>query len=111
MKRFLAFSTLAACFVFAFATVAHQKTFAEYYKVSKESNLGKAKCTVCHVSMKGGKLNSYGKDLQKLVKASGGKKLTTDMLKAVEKLDSNKNGVKNGDEIKKDLLPGAEAAG
>lgn len=111
MKRFLAFSAITACFVFAFATVNHQKVFVEHYKISKDSNLGKAKCTVCHLTLKGGKLNPYGKDLQKGIKASGQKKLTDEILKGVEKLDSNKNGVSNIDEIKHDKLPGAEAQG
>lgn len=107
MKRFLAFSTITACFVFALATVAHDKVFVEHYKISKDSAIGKAKCMACHTSAKGGKLNPYGKDLQTAIKASGQKKLTDAILKAVDKLDSNKNGVSNGDEIKKDHLPGA----
>lgn len=51
------------------------------------------------------KLNLYGTDLQKAMTQENTKVLTGSVLKKVEGLDSDKDGVKNGDEIKKDTLP------
>jgi hypothetical protein len=82
------------------------KTFNDHYKVAKESSLSKAACAVCHVSPKGGKLNPYGLDMQVEMKKAKSKKLTPDILKALESLDSDKDGKKNVDEIKADSNPG-----
>jgi len=81
-------------------------TFDKTYAVEKDSVLGKSKCMVCHTDKAGKKLNLYGADLQKAMKAAGSKKLTAAIIKAVEQMDSNGNGKKNIDEIKADALPG-----
>lgn len=91
----------------AVSMVASMKVFDATYDIKPDSQLGKAKCMQCHLTMKGGKtLNAYGKDLQTAMKAKGTKKLTEDILKGVEKVDSDKDGMNNVDEIKADRNPG-----
>jgi len=104
---------LAVVLVFVVAALAMAMpalgpVFEKTYKLPKTSELAKAKCGACHVSAKGGKLNPYGVDMQKVMKAAKTKKLTPELLKKIETLDSDKDGVKNIDEIKKDKLPGVK---
>lgn len=82
------------------------KTFMETYNIKEGSVLFHAKCTVCHTSMKGKALNSYGKDIDALVKETGGKKVTASMLRKVEGLDSSGHGGTNISRIRHDELPG-----
>ena len=105
MRRLLAVFGCAGLAASALTLSSFHKTFEETYKVSANSALGTAKCMVCHMSQKGGKLNAYGKDVQAAMKAAGTKKLTADILKKVEGLDSDKNGVKNGDQIRSGKTP------
>ncbi|HET6385134.1 MAG TPA: hypothetical protein VFJ58_17215 [Armatimonadota bacterium] len=79
--------------------------FKTTYKPDATTALGKANCMTCHMAA-GFKLNPYGLDLQKELVKANTKTLTPDMLKAVEKLDSDKDGVSNIDEIKAGTLPG-----
>ncbi|HEY3413028.1 MAG TPA: c-type cytochrome [Armatimonadota bacterium] len=79
--------------------------FQKTYKVPAGSALAKANCATCHIGMTP-KLNPYGQDLKKAMATLKTKKLTADVLKKIEKLDSDKDGVKNGVEIKKGTLPG-----
>lgn len=79
------------------------KVFQTTYKVGKDSALKKADCGVCHVGKKT-KLNPYGEDVKTAL--SGAKVLTEEVLKKVEDKDSDKDGVKNIDEIKAGKLPG-----
>ena len=89
----------------ALALPTFVKDFESNYKIKKDSTLNKASCAVCHVG-KTAKLNAYGEDLKKAMAAAKTKKLTGDVLKKVEDLDSDKDGVKNGAEIKANTLPG-----
>jgi hypothetical protein len=107
MKRLLSVAGLFAAAVFAFSMVASMKSFDALYDIKPDSGLGKSKCLPCHATVKGGKvLNAYGKDLQSVMKAKGTKKLTEDILRGVEKIDSDKDGMNNVDEIKADRNPG-----
>lgn len=81
----------------AMATIAWQKLFNETYKPNADTALAKAKCQICHV--KGAELNVYGKALDR-------KPATAATLKAAEKLDSDKDGFSNIEEIKAGTLPG-----
>jgi mono/diheme cytochrome c family protein len=81
------------------------KEFADVAKVKKGGVLEKAKCAVCHVGMTP-KLNPYGKDMKEAMAALKTKKINAEVLKAIEAKDSDEDGVKNGDEIKKDTNPG-----
>ena len=82
----------------AWATFDNLKTFKQTYP-------GKApkaySCKICHHSLLGkkGDLNAYGLALQKLKAPADAKKLTPDDLKALEKEDSDLDGVSNLDEI------------
>ena len=102
MKRTMIGLSLSVVACVAIASPAFLGTFMSTYKVKGTSTIGKAKCAVCHT--KGKELDAYGEDLKKVL--GGAKRLTPDMLAKVEALDSDKDGVKNGDEIKKDTLPG-----
>lgn len=80
------------------------KTFTATYKVKPESALANASCATCHTSKENPKgLNPYGKDLQKVLQDG---KVTKASLAKVEKLDSDKDGVSNIQEIKAGTLPG-----
>lgn len=89
----------------AFAKPAFVKDFDTTYGIKKTSALGQAKCGACHTGMTK-KLNSYGIDLQKAVKASGGTALNAAVMKKVDGIDSDKDGAKNVDELKAGTLPG-----
>ncbi len=88
----------------ALATPKYFGTFRKTYPVPKESALMKAKCNTCH--SQGTQLNPYGKDVQKAMQAKKTKDLTAEILKSIEKVDSDKDGVSNGNEIKAGTLPG-----
>lgn len=92
--------TVAGCAALALPTF--KPVLTDTYKTAKGTKLDA--CTTCH--MAGVKLNPYGTDLKKVLDAAKSKKLTADVLKKVEALDSDKDGVKNLDEIKKGTNPG-----
>lgn len=84
----------------AFATMQWYKTFTKTYKPASGSALKNAQCAVCHMKPNGqGELNPYGKELK-------GKKISDASLKAIEKLDADKDGFSNIKEIKSGTLPG-----
>ena len=108
MKK-LAILALAFSFTgIASANPPFTKIFVEKYKIEPTSNLGKAACLVCHVKVKGGKLNLYGTDVKAALKAKDTKKLTPAILASVESLDSTKSGKKNIEKIKADVNPGVK---
>jgi len=80
-------------------------TFKKTYNVKKDTTLDKAGCTICHMPKKI-TWNPYGLDVRKALKQAKAAMLTPAILKKVEQLDSDKDGVKNLDEIKADALPG-----
>lgn len=97
--------TVLGLAVLALAMGSFTKVFNDTYKVEKDSKLGKAGCTLCHVSAKNLKLTGYGTDMQKALKAANSKKLTPEVLRSIEKTDSNKNGKSNLDDIKAGVIP------
>ena len=108
MKRFISVAALSTFAVFAFALASYTKVFDDTYKPKAGSDLKKAQCSVCHTGKMGGKLNPYGVDVQKALKTQTGVKLTADILKKIEKNDSDEDGKSNLDEIKAGTLPGAK---
>jgi hypothetical protein len=98
----LGLTTLASL---AIALPPMVKDFETAYGIKKGSNLSKLGCAVCHIG-KTTRLDPYGVDLKKAMEAAKTKKLTPEILKSVEALDSDKDGVKNVDEIKADTNPG-----
>jgi hypothetical protein len=80
--------------------------FRQVYAPKEGTDLAKAMpCLVCHSKMPPTKteLNPYGVALQK---AAAGKAIDEKALRAVEKLDSDKDTFSNIDEIKAGTLPG-----
>lgn len=92
------------------ATIDVQKAFVAKYPEAK-ATLGK--CTTCHVKplpkKEDHESNAYGKDLAKTVVDPKAEKKTYDFAK-VEALDSDGDGVKNVDEIKKGTNPGDKSS-
>lgn len=92
----------------AVAKGAFMQAFQENYKIEKGSTIQKASCKLCHST--GTKLNPYGTDIKKAKDDAKSKTVTPDILKSVEALDSDGDGVTNIDEIKADTLPGDPAS-
>lgn len=99
IRLVIAVICVAAIATSAWATAAFMDIFNTTYKPKAGSALAKAGCGVCHVGMDLKKLNPYGASLK-------GKKAEAKSLKAVEKLDSDKDKVSNIAEIKAGTLPG-----
>jgi hypothetical protein len=93
-----------------FATLDNQKAFVAKYPDAK-AKLGK--CSTCHEKSLPKKEdhenNAYGKDLKAAVIDAKAEKKEYDFAK-VEQLDSDKDGVKNIDEIKAGTNPGDPAS-
>jgi cytochrome c2 len=80
-------------------------TLRTLYNPKEGTDLAKAlPCLVCHTAMPGTKtnLNPYAVDLQKAAKGA----YNEAAFKAIEGLDSDKDGAKNGEELKAGTLPG-----
>jgi hypothetical protein len=90
----------------ALATPQAGTPFKALYGTPKDgTDLAKAMpCQACHTAMPPSKtnLNAYGADLQKAAKGT----ITEAALKAIEKLDSDKDTFSNLVEIKAGTLPG-----
>ena len=110
MKRTLFIMSLVGLGAIALSTTASWKVFEAKYHIPVDSKLGTAKCQICHIGKKGGKLNAYGKDLQVAMKAESTKKLTPELLAKIESLDSLKDGQTNIAKIKADTNPGLPEA-
>lgn len=93
-------------FGIALAMPTYPKAFQEHYKIKKGTQLFNASCAVCHKLPVNGRLNPYGQDLQKAMRSLKTKAVTPEALKRIEKLDSDRDGRKNIEEIKGDTNPG-----
>ena len=71
--------------------------FLATYKPDPASALATARCGICHTKVP--QKNPYGKDVKKLLDASSDGKLTVDMLRQLEPMDSDGDKWSNGDEI------------
>lgn len=87
----------------AYALPTDANIFKTLYTPKAGSKLATAGCLVCHAKAPFTKtdLNPYGKDLAKQAKP-----LTAASFKAIESLDSDKDGVSNLKEIQAGTLPG-----
>jgi hypothetical protein len=102
----VAFLAVAGMATRSAAKAPDSAVFKQVYSPKDGTDLAKAMpCLVCHSKMPPSKteLNPYGKDLQK---AAAGKAIDEKILRSVEKLDSDKDGFTNIDEIKAGTLPG-----
>jgi len=113
MKLFLTgMKAMAVVMVLALPMVSQAfpnglKVFKDTYGVQKGSALDKANCAICHTSaIKGDKLNPFGEDVAKVLKANNTRVLTKEMLASIEELDSDSDKCANIDEINADSLPG-----
>lgn len=89
----------------AFALPKDQTLFKETYAPKDGTALASAGCLVCHAKMPPTKeLNPYGRDYL------GKKTRDAAALKAIERLDSDKDGFNNITEIKAGTLPGDPAS-
>ncbi len=81
-------------------------TFKQLYAPKDGTALAKAACLVCHAKMPPSKnMNPYGADL-----AKQGTPRTSAAFKAIEALDSDKDGFTNIQEITAGTLPGDPAS-
>lgn len=97
----LGLATIAAA---SFALPAFVGDFLTAAKPPAGSALAKAGCATCHAGPP--KLNPYGMDMKKAMKAMKATKPTAAVLKKIAGLDSDKDGKKNAAEIKAGTLPG-----
>lgn len=108
----LAALTVVAAVTWAAAKAPDAAVFRQTYGayIKDGTDLAKAMpCTVCHTAMPPAKtnLNPYGADVGK---AAAGKAVDAKILQSIEKLDSDKDGFSNLDEIKAGTHPGNPAS-
>lgn len=97
---------LTVCLAAAvFAMPQFKKEIIESYGLKPGSAIEKAGCSACHVGSTA-KLNPYGVDLKAAMAAAKSKVLTAAIVKKTDALDSDKDGVQNGVEIKAGTGPG-----
>lgn len=97
----------AAVLAIAVSAASLPVTRSEFLKLTglkPSSKIASAQCTLCH--SEGTKLNPFGLDLQKAMRAEKTRKLTAAVLKRVAALDSDKDKAGNEKEWKSDTLPG-----
>jgi len=82
-----------------------QTQFRYVYRTQRRTRIFSATCQLCHETRRGGrKLNGYGRDLKRAGRYG---KYEFEGYRAIEKLDSDKDGFTNAAEIAADKLPGA----
>jgi len=106
LNRSAAISIFVLCAAFSAAKPPFLKVLLATYKVSPTSELGKSKCLACHQSPAPPNRNPYGLAVQKAMAAAHSRMVTAEILKSVEKLDSDGDGAANIEEIKANTLPG-----
>jgi hypothetical protein len=81
-----------------------QSQFYYVYGTKKDSHIFRSTCMLCHEKRSGRRLNKYGEDLRRAGKYG---RYEFKGYRAIEKLDSDKDGFTNGEEIGADKLPGS----
>ncbi len=102
----LAIALVVGMTVWASAKAPDTAMFKQLYAPKEGTDLAKAlPCLVCHAKMPPTKtdLNPYGADMSK---AAAGKAVDEKTMRAIEKLDSDKDGASNIVEIKAGTHPG-----
>lgn len=105
MARWTVCLVLIGAATSALALPAIRSAFRTQYKFANGSGQDKAGCALCHVGSTL-KRNPYGAELEKAMRAAASRKVTPAIFAKVEGLDSDKDGVRNGIEIRKGTLPG-----
>lgn len=103
----IAFLIVAACF--GVAKPPFLKVFMSTYKIKPDSNLGRARCLICHLPPGPPKRNPYGKTVQAALESVHARMVTLEILKSVEKKDMG-DGATFISKIKSDSLPGVAKA-
>jgi len=104
--RICGFVTLALCATLCFAKPPFLKVFLATYHINPNSALGRAKCLTCHQPPAPPRRNPYGLDLQAALEAAHARMITPEMLRSIEKKDSDGDGFSNLAEIRAGTLPG-----
>ena len=113
MRKFIIATLAVAASVAVLPQVAsarpnYQAQFQANYKTTAESNIGKAKCGLCHGAQKTER-NAYGKALEKALGEGKTKVDDATILAAIKKAENEVSGDKKTkfiDLIKADKLPG-----
>lgn len=113
MRKFItgvaALATIALLPGIASARPPYVGAFSKNYNIKPDSNIGKAKCGLCHVAGDFKVRNHYGKDLEKaLGKVNVSADELTAALKKIEEMKAADKKTKYVELIKADKLPGAE---
>lgn len=105
VRNVLIGAALAALGAAASATPTIRTDFLKTLKIKDTSSVARAQCALCHA---GGppKLNPFGQDLKKAMKAKNARTFTLEVGKQIQNVDSDKDGFSNWAEIKADTLPG-----
>lgn len=111
MKKLALITILAAASSQAWATGDYLEAFLKHYTVAEGSAVGTASCAVCHVSDSDYGFNPYGEGIVAQKEKLGATTVDAAVLTALEQEDSDKDGTKDGDEIKADTLPGDPTSG
>lgn len=100
-------STIAAS---AMSTGEYLDAFLTHYKVSESSDLGKSSCGACHISDSDFSYNAYGRDMVKYMTDNNKSELDAGVLEALGAMDSDGDGISNGDDIAGGSVPGKGTA-
>jgi mono/diheme cytochrome c family protein len=80
-------------------------TFKATYNLNAGSKILKANCSICHLPNNVRKENVYGAPMVAPMRALGKRKVTPEILRALDNLDSDGDGATNIEEITADTLP------
>lgn len=105
-KRTVAILLLIVAAGCCFAKPPFYRVFLATYNVDPNSALGKAKCLTCHQAPAPPRLNPYGQAVYQELQKAKSRMITSEMLHAIEKLDSDGDGFTNIEEIRAGTLPG-----
>ncbi|HSV73921.1 MAG TPA: hypothetical protein VLH79_09195 [Chthonomonadales bacterium] len=78
--------------------------FHRHYNIKPDSRLGKLPCLVCHLP-DNVRLGPYGMDMQRAMRALKTTTMTPAVLRRIERLDSDRDGVNNLAELRGDSSP------
>ena len=88
----------------ASATPEYWETFQSTYSVKVDSVFEKAECSTCHAQIPSH--NAYGRAVNSALQSAKTEILTAVLLEGAEGVDSDGDGWRNGDEIRRGTLPG-----
>ena len=101
----------SCCLVVAIAGNAHARPqFLDLVRnslsIAKGGAIDRAACSLCHAASGPPAWNPFGQDVHAALMARNTHTLTAEILRSLMKLDSDRDGYTNGEEIAADTLPG-----